>query len=176
MLRFVLAVPIGVLLYSFANAYETVSAFETSAAPLKVLIFLSKDCPCSRSHVEHLNELSETHKSVNFFAVITDVIDGDNHKDIESYFHKNIIRFPIIQDTEQKLIKAYGALKTPHVALFQRQANGQYTRIYEGGVTNHRDFASAKVQFLKQNLQAATEHKRLPFNNGKSLGCYIRRL
>jgi hypothetical protein len=157
-------------------AFESVATFDDNKSPFKVLLFLSKDCPCSRSHVAHLNKIRETFKDVAFYGVIADEIREENRTFIEEYFSGKNFNFPIIKDEEQKLVKEYGALKTPHVSLLKLQPNKKYTRIYEGGVSDHRDFDHSKAHFLQANLVAVTAGKPLPYSNGKSLGCYIRRL
>lgn len=176
MFRHALALPIVFLFSISASAFENISRFEQDSYPFKVLLFLSKDCPCSKSHVAHLNELQDKFKTVAFFGVITDEFSEDNKKWIEEYFTNANFKFTIIKDSEQKLIKEYRALKTPHATLLRREPNGKYTRIYEGGVSDHRDFSHSKANFLSENLAAATSGKPLPYNNGKSLGCYIRRI
>ena len=157
-------------------AFESVATFDKDKSAFKVLIFLSKDCPCSQSHVAHLNQMSEKFKSVVFYGVITDEFRADNKRSIDEYFSNKNFKFAIIEDKEQKLVKEYGALKTPHVSLLKLQPNDQYSRIYEGGVSDHRHFDQSKVAFLNASLIAATHDKPLPYSNGKSLGCYIRRL
>lgn len=177
MLRHASALFYTLILFSMnSHAYETYSSFDNDTAAIKVLVFLSKDCPCSRSHVQHLNELSDSFKTAHFYGVISDPIESSTKASIGSYFNSQTFRFSVISDPEQKLIKAYQALKTPHVTVLKRQPNGLYTQIYEGGVTDHRDFPQAKKFFLKENLTALSQQKPLPYTAGKSLGCYIRRL
>lgn len=165
----------AIFLFSISWAHQNASNFEQDTVDYKVLVFLSKNCPCSDSHVAHLNQLSSDFKNIHFYGVITDQITTDNTQDIDSYFNNKQFNFPILQDREQKLIKQFNALKTPHVSLLKKHKNGQYTTIYEGGVTNNRHFAQAEKFFLKENLLAIQQQASLPYTNGKSLGCYIRR-
>jgi len=158
-----------------ASAFVTVSEFENSTSPIKILVFLSKECPCSRSHAEHLNELSTENKDHSFFGVITDKIESSNKESIEEYFNSSF-KFPIIKDEDQKLVKAFAALKTPHVTILKRQPNGKYTAIYDGGVSDQKEFSKSKTRFLRDDLLALAAGQPLPHANGRSLGCYIRRL
>ncbi len=167
---------LGVALFAWqALSHSDFSSFEKDSSDYKLLVFLSKDCPCSRSHVTHLNQLSSEFKNISFYGVITDTINDNNSESIYAYYSAPQFTFPLLQDREQKLIKQYNALKTPHVILFKKQQNGLYTIVYEGGVSNHRDFPQAQIHFLKENLIAAQKNQPLPHTNGKSLGCYIRR-
>lgn len=175
-MRLLAALLLTYLAHSTAFAFENLERFRSDEKATKILVFLSKDCPCSRSHVEHLNELSQQFSDVAFYGVISDEFTKESTPLIESYFASSNFKFTIIKDPEQKLVKEFGALKTPHVTILKKQPNGKYTRIYEGGVSDHRDFSHAKATFLKENLMAVANNKPLPHSNGKSLGCYIRRL
>lgn len=160
----------------WALAYDSVDLFMQRSEPVKVLVFLSKDCPCSRSHVSHLNQISREFPSIPVYGVITDTVGPLNKDSMAEYFNAKNFNFPLIQDSEQKLIQQFKALKTPHVVLLKRQPNNSYTVIYEGGATDQRDASMAKTFFLKENLNALQNKVALPFAQGKSLGCYIRRL
>lgn len=176
MLRLLPVFSLFFFLGSTSFGFESVANFESDMSPIKVLVFLSKDCPCSRSHVAHLNQISERYKTVKFYGVVADEFQEATQASIGEYFSEKNFKFPIIKDTEQKLVKNYDALKTPHVSLLKLQPNNKYSRIYEGGVSDHRDFNKSKTDFLNANVLAATQDKPLPYSNGKSLGCYIRRL
>jgi hypothetical protein len=149
---------------------------ENNSSPLKAVVFLSAFCPCSRSHVEHLNQLSEQYSDLQVFAVIADPIDASNEVEVSEYFSREHFQFPVLEDRQQDLLRKYQALKTPHVVLMQRQPTGNYKTLYEGGVSDHRDFSSSKKKFLAENLHAINNHQPLPYQQGRSLGCYIRRL
>lgn len=156
------------------SAFSTLSDFDKDQRPTKILVFLSKDCPCSDSHVNHLNKLNTKYKDVSFYGVVTD--PESEAAEIAIYFDSNRFDFPIVKDPEHDLVKIYGALKTPHVALLKRGADSSYKVAYEGGVTNGHNFAQANKFFLQDNLQALSTGKPLVHSQGKSLGCYIKRI
>jgi peroxiredoxin len=165
------------LVFSFNSfALETSEDFFKNSSDVKVLVFLSKDCPCSKSHVEHLNQLHQDFSSMAIFGVIADPVDKDEAQETADYFSSKNFKFPLLNDPEQKLIKQFKALKTPHVVVLKKQPSNNYTVIYEGGVSDQRKAENASVFFLRENLQALQNNKHLPFAQGKSLGCYIRRI
>lgn len=159
-----------------AVAFENASVFQRDQSKYKVLLFLSKSCPCSDSHVNHLNNLSTKYRNVKFFGVITDQFSPSSSTEIQKYYSQQHFRFPLIKDEQQILIKEYQALKTPHSIILSKDGHGSYTKVYEGGVTDSRDFSKATKEFLSENLAALTHGKPLKYTVGKSLGCYIRRI
>lgn len=134
-------------------------------AEIKVLAFLSDQCPCSRSHKEHLNNLSKTY-SYPVYGVISEPISDSKRL---AYFRSGF-NFPIVRDPKQLLVKKYKALKTPHSVILKNNAP-----IYEGGVTNKRNFKKATSKFLEENLKLLSQNKKLKHRYGKALGCYIKR-
>ncbi|MCB0408242.1 MAG: hypothetical protein KDD34_08565, partial [Bdellovibrionales bacterium] len=91
-------------------------------------------------------------------------------------FSKKNFNFPIIQDEAQVLVKRYQALKTPFAVILEKQQDQTYKTIYQGGVSDQRDFTQSKAHFLDENLKALSQGKTVKYAVGQSLGCYIRRL
>ncbi|MCH2533940.1 MAG: redoxin domain-containing protein [Bdellovibrionales bacterium] len=172
MIFFCFALAIG----PWAFAYQTVNDFDKNESEIKVVVFLSSQCPCSNSHVEHLNQLNNKYDKVQLFGVMTDVVDDDNKKHVQAYYTSKNFQFPVLKDTKQTLVKRFKALKTPHTTLLKRQPSGGYQVLYEGGISDHRFFDNAKKHYLKENLEALAAGKKIKYTVGKSLGCYIRRL
>ena len=166
----------GLLFFcSISSAYQSVEMFNKDQVPTKLLVFLSQKCPCSQSHVDHLNKMAKENKNIHFYGVITDPWDEDSKEALEKYFVESRFQFPIIKDPKQQLIKKYEALKTPHITILKKSGTS-YQSIYDGGVSNHRFFQYASKRFLEENLKDLRNNKKLTFRNGPSLGCYIRRI
>jgi hypothetical protein len=167
-----------ILLFAFSAQAETVEIkdFDADTSPIKALVFLSDACPCSRSHVEHLNQLKAD--GLNIYGVISEPpyagMPTERRQIQEEYFKSAGFQFPFVNDPTQSLVKKYHALKTPHVTLFQKQGD-HYEIIYEGGVTNQKDFAKSTVHYLEENWHALKAGHAPKYNHGFSLGCYIRR-
>lgn len=160
----------------FAQALESVASFQKDQGDLKALVFLSSQCPCSRSHVAHLNKLTKEYPNLSLYGVITDELEDDElSEELVTYYSKGQFQFPIIKDSKRQLIKEHGALKTPHVTLMKKKDDGSFEVLYEGGISDHRVFEQSEKRFLLSNLEALRDQKPLPFREGRSLGCYIRR-
>lgn len=162
---------------SISFAYLTPENFDSSTAKYKVLVFLSQKCPCSQSHVDHINSLAKN-KNIKFFGVITDKITDENQGKIKDYFSEKQFAFPIINDPNHILVKKYRALKTPHVTIVESDSNNSVENkvLYQGGVSNHRFYSQATQKFLKENIEALSNNQKIIYKQGPSLGCYIRRI
>lgn len=164
------------------SAWKDVSLLAQNTAQIKVLLFLSHDCPCSRSHVSHLNELQHQYPQMAFFGIITEpLVDDGNVKEkdqlseLSDYYNDKNFTFPLIKDPQQILVKKYAALKTPHVTILQKGKEGQEMIVYQGGISDKRQFSSHNVKYLSENLHELSLGRKVKFATGDSLGCYIRR-
>lgn len=153
------------------GSFQSPEAFEQNKSDLKVLIFLSEKCPCSRSHVAHLNKIFKEYPGVGIYGVISAPPQTEKEKElVKEYFSSANFDFPLISDPKQVLVRKYKALKTPHVTMIKE---GKV--IYQGGLTSNRSFKESGKKFLEENLLSLKLGKALKHKNGRCLGCYIRR-
>jgi len=155
---------------ALGQSFQTPHTIEQDKSAYKAVVFLSQKCPCSKGHVDHLNELVAQHPDVKFYGVISEPVTSKNKKEVGAYFTHKRFSFPIVRDDRQVLVKKYGALKTPHVTFFR---DGKI--VYQGGVTNKKSFIKSSRKFLEANLKLLAQNKKFKYRTGSSLGCYIRR-
>ncbi|MEN0057819.1 MAG: redoxin family protein [Bdellovibrio sp.] len=134
-----------------------------------VVVFLSAKCPCSASHEDLLNKMSQTFKEFTFVGMHA---NADETSDIvKKHFSEKNLSFPILHDKKGQLAQLLGALKTPHAFVFDKQ--GQL--LYHGGVTDSHVGPSAKKHFLQEVLEDLRAERPLRHKEGRALGCYIQR-
>jgi thiol-disulfide isomerase/thioredoxin len=139
--------------------------------PLKkaVVVFLSTECPCSKSHVPLLGRLARDFTDFKFIAVHSNVNEAEANA--QTFFSENPLGFSVIQDSQARLANAFGAVKTPHVYVFDEAGS----IVYRGGATDCAFAPDAKKQYLKDALEALRLGKKPAVNQTKTLGCYIQR-
>lgn len=136
---------------------------------IMTVLFISNDCPCSNSHMQHFNELAKKFPKITFVGVHT----GEYKKvsEIEEYYRSKNLSFPVIADPEQKILKDFKALRTPHAFLLK----GQDLR-YSGGVSDDAHFPSAQKLYLEKALSEASQGLPVSVPHSKLNGCYIERI
>lgn len=149
------------------NSIQTID-FAAQKKPT-VVIFLSKDCPCSKGNLDYLNDLSKEFKEVQFIGVHSK--KGTRPEEVSNYLQDKKLNFDVLNDSDLKIADQFKALKTPHV--FVVNASGEI--LYNGGVTNTTFPSNAKEHFLKITLNEIQNH--LPVSNAetRTLGCFITR-
>lgn len=140
------------------------------ASPKKstVLIFVSAKCPCSLSHHQHLQELSEQFSEFAFVGVHSNV---DESLEYTRENLKGQFKFKIIQDSNSEIANRFKAFKTPHAFVIDRNGN----ILYRGGVSSSADFSRSNKFFLKEALNDIQAAKPVRIAEGRTLGCIITR-
>ena len=151
--------------FALASEFLSLQDFKEESSSTKSLIFVSSKCPCSRSHIEHIKDISLKNPKVKVFAVATETL---KEGEVKTYYED--LGLPVIVDKKKVLLKRYKALKTPHVTLIKDDHV-----IYQGGVTNRKDPESATKFYFRDVLSAVSSKTPSPYKNGRSLGCYIPR-
>lgn len=149
------------------NSIQTID-IKKDHRPL-VVMFISKDCPCSRGNLDYLDVLSNEFKSFHFIGIHSK--KDTKSEDITSYLQDKKLSFEVFNDNDLKIADQFKALKTPHV--FIVNTDGEI--VYNGGVTNTTSPINAKEHFLRTALTEMHNHK-LPSNSEtRTLGCFITR-
>ncbi|WP_374073461.1 redoxin family protein [Bdellovibrio bacteriovorus] len=134
-----------------------------------IAVFISAKCPCSASHEDVLKNLSAEFKEFSFVGIHS---NSDEPADFtKKHFEDSKLPFPVLQDKKNILANKLGALKTPHVFVFNKDGDV----IYQGGVTDCHVGPSAKKNYLKDVLEDLRAGKTPRHKEGKALGCYIQR-
>ncbi len=134
-----------------------------------VFLFLSSKCPCSKGHIQHLNELQKQFPQFDFIG-----FNSNQDEKLErslKYFSNSEVNFPVLRDEKAKIADLLGALKTPHVFVIDSQKD----ILFEGGVTSSRTFSRAKHHYLEEALTFIAKGNPPPKEHVRTLGCYISR-
>lgn len=156
--------------------YLTPEAFENEKSAYKMLVFLSESCPCSKSHISHIQDLKQEYKNLKIFGVVSEPPQNEKQKlKKDQYFLKTDFGFPIIEDPKQFLVSKYKALKTPHVVLLKQSHLDGTQVVYEGGLTDSKTYNSKSKKYIEQAMKDLASGRDVQIKKGFCLGCYIRR-
>lgn len=162
---------VALILLFFATFSQKTNAVE-SVATKKVIVFLSTRCPCSMSHVPKLKKLAEHFQKKGFqFQGVHSNADEFVGGESQIFFKSLDLPFLVHEDTDQKLLSHYKALKTPHVFV---EVNGKI--VYSGGVDSASIAENADDEYLEPVLNALSNGKEVPFSEKRALGCVIKRI
>ncbi len=155
---------------------KTYSLANFAKAEILVVFFTCNHCPYVTGSDEVTRSTEEKFKSrgvvfigINSNSEKTHENDGFSHM-VDRMKEQN---FPWVyaRDKSQEVAKAYGALRTPHFYVFDKDRN----LIYTGrGVDNPRDTSKMKVNDLERALEEHFSGKKITVPLTNPIGCNVK--
>lgn len=155
---------------------KTYSLQDFDDAEFLVVFFTCNHCPYVIGSDESTRRTAEAFapRGVRFVGINA---NSENTYAEDSFDHMvqrmNEHRFPwvYLRDQSQDVARAYGALRTPHFFVFDRDRN----LIYTGrGLDNPRDASKATVFDLDRALEEATSGKPVSVPVTNPIGCNVK--
>ena len=141
-----------------------------------LVIFSCNTCPWVIRWQDRYNPISElcSDNEIGFVAVNSNASlhDGvDSFDAMKEHAKKYGYSFPYVLDSESKIAKVFGAMKTPHVYLFKN--NGELA--YRGAIDdNAKDAKKTKMNYLADAINSVSTGKKVKIKATKTLGCSIK--
>jgi len=141
-----------------------------------LVVFSCNTCPWVIRWQDRYNLLSAFSRKndIGFVAVNS---NARLHESVDSMdemiYHAtaNEYGFPYVLDEDAKLAKAFGAMKTPHVYLF----NSDNKLVYTGAIDdNAKSAKKVKNNYLMDAIRALGSNKKIKISETKALGCSIK--
>lgn len=141
-----------------------------------VIFFTCNHCPYVTGSDEVTRETVEKFQSSEFkFIAINSNSQKTYQEDSFEHMVKrmDIYKFPwlYLYDETQTAAKDYGALKTPHFFVFDKERKLVYTG---RGVDSPKDSSNIKVNGLERALEELSEDKKISVPVTNPIGCNIK--
>jgi peroxiredoxin len=144
--------------------------------PYLVLFFTCNHCPYVIGSDEVTRATAEKYRSagVAFVGINSNsehTYEEDSFTNMVARMEKHKFPWKYLYDADQSLAKAYGALKTPHFFVF----NKERVLVYTGrGVDSPRDISRMTVNNLDIVLGELTSGKPVSVTKTNPIGCNIK--
>ena len=142
-----------------------------------LVIFSCNTCPFVVAWEGRYNEIADiaAKNGIKMVAVNSNEAyrdDEDSMEAMREHAKKQGYKFPYLLDKNSELADAFGATRTPHVYLFDKDMK----LVYRGAIDNSaKDASAVTAPYLKNALQNLGAGKEIDPNSTKSLGCSIKR-
>lgn len=140
-----------------------------SIKKIKVLVFLSRTCPCTQQNIPYINKLAKDFPEIEFIGVHSK--KGGSLQEIKEVIEEYKTEFPVIDDNNLVIANLLKANRTPQAFILSE--NNEV--LYNGGVTDRTNPENAKKTYLKNALSEISSHKEITEKETRSLGCVILR-
>ncbi len=144
-----------------------------------IIIFTCNTCPYSVANEDRIIALDKEFKGKGFPVIAINpnnpnVKPGDSFEKMQQRSKDKGFTFPYLLDEGQKIYPLFGATKTPHVYLVQKERGKNIVK-YIGAIDdNVRDGSNVKEHFLANALNELLNGKEVTIKETKAIGCSIK--
>jgi len=141
-----------------------------------IVVFTCNHCPFAKKYEDRINDLAKKYKPKGY--VLLAINPNDPALEPDDSFELMKVRakekgfaFPYLFDEGQKIYPQYGATKTPHAFLLDKNLVVKYI----GAIDDNVDSASDVKERYLENAIAALESGKTPSpETTKAIGCSIK--
>jgi peroxiredoxin len=134
-----------------------------------VIIFWCNHCPYVKAWEKEVLRIVENYKDKFGFAFINSNDPNKYPEDSFENMKKKNYPVPYLFDETQEVAKMFGAERTPHVFVFDRDGN----LVYKGAVDDDYE-GNPKKRYLIEVLDALISGKEVPYRETSAVGCTIK--
>jgi peroxiredoxin len=158
---------------------QMVSLADYKQAKGFIVVFTCNHCPFAKLYEDRIIALHNKYASKGYPVVA--INPNDATKQPEDSFEMMVQRaqeksFPYVylQDETQEVARTYGAARTPHVWILQKQDN-KLKVMYVGGIDNSpEDAANATEKYVERAIDELQAGRIVSKTTTKAIGCTIK--
>ncbi|GAB4500121.1 MAG: hypothetical protein OHK0019_38130 [Saprospiraceae bacterium] len=141
-----------------------------------VVIFTCNACPYAKAYEDRIIALHNKYASLGYPVVAInpndkDVQPADSYDKMKERAKEKKFPFNYLYDETQEIAKTYGATRTPHVYLLDKNRVVRYI----GAIDDNSESASdVKEKYLENAIDALRDGKDVAIKETKAVGCSIK--
>jgi thiol-disulfide isomerase/thioredoxin len=145
-----------------------------------IVTFFCNHCPYVQAYEERIIQLHKDLAPKGYPVIAVnpndpDIVPEDSYENMKKRTKKRNYPFPYVIDQTQNVAKRFGATRTPHVFLLDKQDNGKLRLAYIGTIDDNIENPSkVKRQYVREAVKAIDEGKKPPTTKTKAIGCTIK--
>ena len=145
-----------------------------------IVTFTCNTCPYSVAYEDRIIALHQKYAKKGYPVIAINPNDvAASPKDSYTHMQKRAkdkkFPFPYLIDETQEITKAYGASRTPHLYVVQKQKDGTFKVAYIGAIDdNSRAPEKAQKKYAEEALNELVAGKAVSQPTTKAIGCTIK--
>jgi glutathione peroxidase-family protein len=144
-----------------------------------IIVFTCNHCPFAKAYESRIMDLDKKYASKGFPVIAInpndpDAVPEDSYANMVARAKEKNYSFPYLIDESQNVAHAFGATRTPHVFVVQKE-KGKNILKYIGAIDNNSDEPEKVTQrFVEDAVDALLAGKSVPTTETKAIGCTIK--
>lgn len=158
---------------------KMVSLSDFKSAKGFIVVFTCNHCPYAKKYENRIIELDKKYKSQGYPVIAINPNDPsvqpeDGYKQMIERAKEKGFTFPYLVDEGQKIFPQYGATKTPHVFLLQKE-NGENIVKYIGAIDNNYENPDDVSEYYVQDaVNALIKNEPIQMTKTFAIGCTVK--
>lgn len=158
---------------------KMVSLSDFKSAKGFIVIFTCNHCPYAKKYEGRIIELDKKYKDQGYPVIAINPNDPnvqpeDGYQQMIDRAKQKGFTFPYLVDEGQKIYPQYGATKTPHVFVLQKE-NGKNIVKYIGAIDNNYDNPNEVSEYYAQDaVNALIKGEPVKMTKTVAIGCTIK--
>ncbi|MFN0015925.1 MAG: thioredoxin family protein [Saprospiraceae bacterium] len=141
-----------------------------------IVVFTCNHCPFAVAYEDRIIALHKKYAKLGYPVVAInpndkDVAPDDSYDKMKKRAKDKKFPFVYLYDETQEIAKAYGATRTPHVYLLDKDRKVRYIGAIDD---NHEEPSAVKEKFLENAVDALMAGKEIATTETKAIGCTIK--
>lgn len=144
-----------------------------------IISFTCNHCPFSIAYEDRILALDKKYATSGYPVIAINPNDAENYPD-DSYENMKIranekqFTFPYLYDESQEIAKQFGAKRTPHMYILQKEG-GKLIVKYIGAIDdNWESPENVEENYVANAMDAILENKPVAMTTTKAIGCTIK--
>ncbi|SDI65383.1 thioredoxin family protein [Chryseobacterium jejuense] len=158
---------------------KMVSLSDFKTAKGFIVIFTCNHCPYAKKYEDRIIELDKKYKAQGYPVIAINPNDPtvqpeDGYKQMIERAKQKGFTFPYLMDEGQKIYPQYGATKTPHVFILQKENSKNIVK-YIGAIDNNYDNPTDVSEYYAQDaVNALIKGEPVKMTKTVAIGCTIK--
>jgi peroxiredoxin len=158
---------------------KMVSLSDFKSAKGFIVIFTCNHCPYAKKYEERIMELDKKYKEQGYPVIAINPNDPniqaeDGYQEMIDRATQRGFTFPYLVDEGQKVYPQYGATKTPHVFVLQKENSKNIVK-YIGAIDNNYENPNDVSEYYVQDaVNALIEGKPVKMTKTVAIGCSVK--
>lgn len=159
---------------------EMVSLSDYEDAKGYVVIFTCNHCPYAIAYEDRIIELDKKYKKLGYPVIAINpndetIVPGDSYEGMVKRAEEKSFTFPYLRDKTQEVANTYGAQRTPHVYVLNKEDGNLMVR-YIGTIDdNYKDASAVTKTYLADAIDALADGGNPDPEFTKAIGCSVKR-
>ncbi|MBC6409253.1 MAG: thioredoxin family protein [Ekhidna sp.] len=159
---------------------KTVSMSDYTDAKGFIIIFTCNTCPYAKAYESRIIALDKKYSGKGFPVIAINPNDlekqpGDSMEEMRKRAKDKAYTFPYLRDDSQQVAKAFGATKTPHVFVLNKEDNDKYRVEFIGAIDDSaNDPSDVSETYVEDATDALLSDKKPSKTEARAIGCSIK--